>query len=106
MIDKQLIELVKNKLVETYSPVSIYLFGSYAWGKPDEESDLDLLIIVNEYGEQRYKMLVEGHKALSRLRLSKDLLLYSKAEFDERSQDITTLCYKIKREGVQIYAKA
>jgi predicted nucleotidyltransferase len=107
MIDEQLIESVKNKLIETYSPLSIYLFGSYAWGQPDADSDLDLLVIIEDENiENRYLLLVDGYKALARLRLSKDLLLYSQAEFEEISQDRTTLCYKIKSEGVQIYAKA
>ena len=38
-----------NKLVDEikagYKPEKIILFGSYAWGKPNEESDIDLLII-------------------------------------------------------------
>ncbi len=106
MINEQLIELVKSRLVETYRPLSIYLFGSYAWGHPDEYGDLDLLVIVDDCKDSRYKMLVDGYRALSRIRLSKDLLLYSQDEFDERSQDKTTLCYKIMREGVKIYAKA
>lgn len=34
MVNKKLLEEVKNRLVETYNPIAIYLFGSYAWGKP------------------------------------------------------------------------
>jgi len=43
MISQETIEEVKNRLVKTYDPISIYLFGSYAWGHPTEDSDLDLL---------------------------------------------------------------
>ncbi len=43
--------------------------------------------------------------SLDLLRLSKDLLLYSKDEFEELSEDETALCYRVKREGLQIYAK-
>ncbi len=34
-------------IVEKYNPVKIVLFGTYAYGKPSPESDVDLLIIVN-----------------------------------------------------------
>lgn len=41
---KELKQTVK-KIVTKYKPESIHLFGSYAWGKPDYNSDVDLLII-------------------------------------------------------------
>jgi predicted nucleotidyltransferase len=55
MIDEKKIDEVTEKLVETYYPREIYLFGSYAWGKPSEESDLDLLIIVDELEQEPWK---------------------------------------------------
>lgn len=106
MIDAKTIEEVKNRLVTLYNPDEIYLFGSYAWGKPDEDSDLDLLVVVEQYKEDRYHDLVEGHRALSGLHISKDLLLYDKAFFDSAVKDKTTFCYKIKQKGKKIYAKA
>ena len=34
-------------IVEKFNPVKIVLFGTYAYGKPTPDSDVDLLIIVN-----------------------------------------------------------
>ncbi len=106
MIDKKTIEEVKERLIKTYNPLAIYVFGSYAWGCPDEESDLDLLIVVENIAMSRHHALVEGHRALIGMGLSKDLILLTKEEFEKDSEDITTLHYKIKRRGKQIYAKA
>ncbi len=36
-----------NKISFEYNPKKIILFGSYAYGDPTEESDIDLLIIKN-----------------------------------------------------------
>ena len=36
---------VVERLVTAYAPERIILFGSYAWGQPDADSDIDLLII-------------------------------------------------------------
>lgn len=47
MIDNQKISLIVEKLVKAYQPKKIYLFGSFAWGQPNADSDLDILIIVN-----------------------------------------------------------
>src|SRR5581483_1918047 len=106
MIDQHIIEDVKNKLVQVYDPREIYLFGSYAWGCPDDESDLDLLVIVDTISKDRYQALVDGHKALKNLRYPKDLLIVSKEEFDTDSQNVSTLYYKIRKQGKKIYAKA
>lgn len=41
---EELNKIVKQ-VVDAYEPEKIILFGSYAYGKPDADSDLDLLII-------------------------------------------------------------
>ena len=106
MIKKEIIEEVKNRLVDTYDPIAIYVFGSYAWGCPTEDSDLDLLIVVDESQEKSYERPVVGYKALRGLDLSKDLVVYTKEEFEERSSIKTTLGYKIKNDGKVLYARA
>lgn len=48
VVSKQIrteIEKIVRKIVEGYSPERIILFGSYAYGQPNSESDIDLLII-------------------------------------------------------------
>ncbi len=106
MINKKIIEEVKNRLIKTYDPISIYLFGSYAWGKPTEDSDLDLLIVIDESDEKSYKRPIPGYDALFGMEISKDLIIYTKDEFDKISNNITTLGYKIKKDGELIYARA
>ncbi|RZK36479.1 MAG: nucleotidyltransferase domain-containing protein [Hymenobacter sp.] len=45
MITEEQIQAVVRRIVEGYAPDKIILFGSYAYGVPHENSDLDLLII-------------------------------------------------------------
>lgn len=106
MIDQLTIEEVTKRLIEVYNPVAIYLFGSYAWGTPTEESDLDLLIVVDESDEKSYKRPVAGYRALRGLRLSKDLIVKTQKEFENSASNVTTLLYKIKEDGELIYARA
>ena len=105
MIKKQAINAIKLKLISVYRPLKIYLFGSYAWGTPNEESDLDLLIIVSRSTKESYERAVKGYHALRDLTIPKDILVLTKKEFDEYSSDITTLCYKTKHHGKLLYAK-
>ena len=103
---KAIIEEVKQRLIETYNPIAIYVFGSYAWGTPTEDSDLDLLVIVDESDEKSYKRPVAGYRALRGLDISKDLIIQTKEEFERATNNITTLGYKIKKDGELIYARA
>lgn len=45
MITEAQIQAIVQRIVEGYAPDRIILFGSYAYGTPTEDSDLDLLII-------------------------------------------------------------
>ena len=105
MVNQKIIEEIQKRLVQAYNPVAIYLFGSYAWGTPTEDSDLDLLIVIDASDEKSYKRPLVGYKALRGLELvSKDLIVQTKEEFDRSSSDVTTLGYKIKRDGKLLYA--
>lgn len=106
MINKEIIEEVKTRLVKTYDPIAIYLFGSYAWGNPTEDSDLDLLIIIEESDERRYKRQNIGFDALWGLGIPKDLFVYTKKEFEQGLKDTVSLCSKIKKDGKVLYEKA
>lgn len=105
MITPEVIEEVKNRLIKVYNPLEIYLFGSYAWGTPHEDSDLDLLIVIEESNEKRHKRGKPGYEALWGLCIAKDLIIYTKKEFDQRSSDETSLVHRILKEGTRLYAR-
>jgi predicted nucleotidyltransferase len=44
---KKIIAEIVDRISEGYSPKKVILFGSYAYGEPTEDSDIDLLIIKN-----------------------------------------------------------
>jgi predicted nucleotidyltransferase len=75
MIENKIINEVVRRLIDVYHPIEIYLFGSYAWGHPTDESDLDLLVVVENSEEKRYIRPVAGLLALFGLNISKDLII-------------------------------
>ena len=106
MVQTDMVNEVKNRLVKTYNPLAIYIFGSYAWGSPTDDSDLDLLVVIDASDEKSFKRPVSGHMALRDLDVSKDIIVYTKEEFDRASADTTTFVSKIVRDGKLIYARA
>lgn len=106
MVTKELLEDVKQRLVKAFNPVEIYLFGSYAWGKPHQDSDIDLLVLLDKPVPKPWEEQRIGYHVLFDLDTPKDIIVSSKATFDQRAQDDTSLFYKIKEKGVKLYAKA
>jgi len=98
----ELFETIKTRLNEAYSPLSLYVFGSYAWGSPTKESDLDLLVVVEKSDKKPYKRSIKGIRALRGLGLAKDILVYTKDEFNQLTRDISSLSYRVENEGIKL----
>ena len=47
MVRRAQIKRFTQAVAEKFRPHKIVLFGSYAYGKPTEDSDVDLLVIMN-----------------------------------------------------------
>lgn len=105
MIEESYISLIINRLVDVYHPRSIYLFGSYAWGQPTDQSDLDVLIVVDKSDEPSYRRSVKGYHAIFGLNIDTEILVRTKSEFEENISDVSTLAYKVKNEGKLLYGK-
>ncbi len=105
MIENKIINEVVRRLIDVYHPEEIYLFGSYAWGHPTDDSDLDLLVVVESSEKKRYERPVAGLLALFGLNISKDLIVSTRDEFLRNSADKTSLYFKIKQDGKRIYGK-
>jgi uncharacterized protein len=100
-----IIEEATRRLVEEFQPEQVWLFGSYAWGEPTADSDLDLLVIVPESDERPLRRMQRAHRCLSRLGMSKDVLV-STAEATKRFGGLrSTLTHKIFAEGRQLYGR-
>ncbi len=57
MIDMNAIREVAERIVQEFQPERIILFGSYAYGTPTPDSDVDLLVIVPFEGKAPRKSL-------------------------------------------------
>lgn len=57
MISQQQIDDIATRIASSYHPERIILFGSYAYGHPSEDSDLDLLVVLPFDGRPVYKSI-------------------------------------------------
>ena len=85
MITEQQINLLRDVIVETMHPKKIYLFGSYANGIPNEESDLDILIEVENTTLKSSKRNIEVWTQMdkySELHFPKDIFVFTSDEIN------------------------
>jgi predicted nucleotidyltransferase len=82
----------------------IILFGSYAYGTPNKDSDIDILVIM-ETDRPRHKRSVAINRALAGLLIPKDVLVYTPAEVDDGKDVPQAFVTQVLKKGVVVYDK-
>ena len=82
MVSMKDIRAVGRRIGKQFKPDKVILFGSYAYGQPTEDSDVDLLVIMPVKGEPEYKG-VEIHQAAG-ISFATDLLVRTPQEVRRR----------------------
>lgn len=83
---RAIIREIAHKIVTEYKPKKVILFGSYAYGEPTEDSDVDLLIIKNT-DKKPLDRWIEVKKILrhSARTIAISPLVYTEKEIEERN---------------------
>ena len=105
MISQSTMDEAIRRLVKAYNPLQIYLYGDYAEGTANEESTVDLLLVVESSEERVIKRSYLAFDALLGLRMPNNVSVFTKAEFDQYAQDRNSTTYEIKTQGKLIYAR-
>jgi len=102
MIQPAQIEAAVRTLAEQASPERILLFGSYARGDADDDSDLDFVVIERQVAD-RAKEMVRLRRVLRPLRLPVDVLVFSTDDVARWGQQPGSALYWALREGKTVY---
>ncbi len=70
------LKLVVKKIIRRYNPEKIILFGSWVWGKPDKDSDFDLLIIKN-VKKRKLDRIYDVYKILEKREIPIDIIVFT-----------------------------
>ena len=104
MITRETITAIATKKSQSFNPEKIILFGSYAWGKPEIDSDLDLFIVM-ESKDRPIKRAVSVRHVLRDLYVPMDILVRTPDEIQHRIDIGDPFIKKILRDGQVIYAR-
>ena len=102
------IDQVKKEIVEILRPLEpakIILFGSYAYGTPTEDSDLDICIVENDY-LNRWEEKLKMDKLLNNIRIGKDILVPKLEEYEFYKNEINSVYYEIDKKGEVLWQRS
>lgn len=84
MLEKVTLNKIVSAIANAVKPKKIILFGSYANGKANDDSDLDLLVVVDKTDMPKYKRARAIRKHLWGITdIPKDIVVYTEKEIDE-----------------------
>jgi predicted nucleotidyltransferase len=101
--DPVLDEIVR-RLVAALEPERIYLFGSQARGDAGPDSDYDLFVVVPASNLAPHRRDIVAFRALCGVGAAKDVIVYTREEFESRSRAASSLPATVLREGKLLYA--
>jgi len=83
LVTRRQINTVVRKIVDEFNPEKVILFGSYAYGKPTIDSDVDMLVIMAS-DERPAVRTTRVIKAVHGKTFPMDLLVRTPAEIEHR----------------------
>jgi len=101
---RRAIEQMVQRIVRQFHPERVILFGSHARGEGGPDSDVDLLVVMPVEG-LKHKKQIEIRVALRDIRVPKDVIVTTPADFEWRKEVPGTIEYPAAREGKILYAR-
>lgn len=103
-VSKEL-ETIKQAILDTVNANEIYLFGSYAYGTPHNDSDLDIYVVIPDDGMRPIEAMQKIGGAISRKDIrAVDIIVGKESVFNQRKQ-LPTIERTIFREGVKLFGQ-
>jgi len=97
-----LAEIVR-RLVMQLAPRAVYLFGSQLYGTPHPDSDIDIMVLVDDQ-PVTIEHHERGYEALRGVGLPVELHICSTERFNVWGQVVGTLQREVQRKGRLLYA--
>ena len=97
------IDELKNQFIKHLSPLRIYLFGSFANGTNNENSDLDFYIVVDDNVSDLVEITANAYKAIRETKQRPvDIIVGTKGRFEER-KELLSVENEVYKKGVLLY---
>ncbi len=97
------IDRIKDRLISELSPVKIYLFGSFANGTANEDSDFDFYIVVKDDMRNIADLTAEAYRSIRSVRSrAVDIVIGTESRFESR-KNRAGVENEVMNKGVLLY---
>ena len=96
---------IKDTIVKTVPTEKIYLFGSYAYGTPNDDSDYDFYVVIPDGGMRPLDAVGDIYMAMRGMKRKPADILAGTTEIFERRSKQLTLERTIAERGVVLYER-
>jgi predicted nucleotidyltransferase len=104
MVNMTNIEDVAKRIGSQINAEAVILFGSYAKGTANENSDVDFLVVA-ESNLPRFKRSRKLYKLFKPYPFGMDILVYTPAEIEKGRRISQSFVSTVLQEGKTVYAK-
>jgi predicted nucleotidyltransferase len=101
-VTPRLLSEIAQKVVHAFRPKNIILFGSYAYGKPTSDSDLDLLIVM-ESRDRPAERIRKVSDLFDPRPLPMDFIVLTPAEMRQRLKGFDPFLEEVLEKGQRLY---
>ncbi|MDD1729413.1 MAG: nucleotidyltransferase domain-containing protein [Methanospirillum sp.] len=98
------VDEIVRRILSIIHPEKIILFGSYAKGNQTQDSDIDILIIMNST-LPRHKRSIPLYRALMDIHIPQDILVYTPKEVAEWAEVSSSFITSSLQSGIVLYDK-
>ncbi|MDE2725929.1 MAG: nucleotidyltransferase domain-containing protein [Gemmatimonadota bacterium] len=105
IISEAIIDQIVQKIVDQVNPLQVILFGSYARGMPNIDSDVDLFVIV-ESNLPRHKRSAKIRLLFSPAPCPLDILVYTPQEVESCSGVVNHIVTHVMTTGKILYERS
>lgn len=98
----QKIQGIADEIATKYDPEKIILFGSFAWGEPDSDSDIDLFV-VKKSDKTALEMMKDVYKIIFEKGEAVDVLVYTPEQLERRKKLGDPFVLRIINSGRLLY---
>ena len=105
IISEEIIDQIVQKIVDQVNPLQVILFGSYARGMPNIDSDVDLFVIV-ESNLPRHKRSAKIRLLFSPAPCPLDILVYTPQEVESCSGVVNHIVTHVMTTGKILYERS
>jgi predicted nucleotidyltransferase len=102
MLSFQDIEQLRDRIAQALHPEKIFLFGSYAEARATEDSDIDLVVVM-ESDLSSHQRNVALKRLFPRRSFSLDAFVYTPQEFMKYKDIPGTIVYNATHHGKLLY---